>query len=151
MGIGSGGDADGAYYRLAAWWCWRYGATGMHFWSLTDTGVSSSWNAYVAERNSYAPMFLSEDSVTAGKHLEAQREGVEDYEYFAMLDRAVREASARGLTGPEVEEARRLLESLPTRVSDAAFSRRTEWLDESVDRTLADEARIRVLKALTAL
>ena len=105
----------------------------------------------MAERNSYAPMFLSEDSVTAGKHLEAQREGVEDYEYFAMLDRAVREASERGLTGPEVEEARRLLESLPTSVSDAAFSRRTEWLDESVDRTLADEARVRVLKALTAL
>ena len=140
-----------AYYRLAAWWCWRYGATGMHFWSLTDTGGASSWNEYVAERNSYAPMFLSEDSVTAGKHLEAQREGVEDYEYFAMLDRAVREASARGPTGPEVEEARRLLESLPTRVSDAAFSRRTQWLDESVDRTLADEARVRVLKALTAL
>lgn len=58
---------------------------------------------------------------------------------------------AQGPTGPEVEEARRLLESLPTRVSDAAFSRRTQWLDESVDRTLADEARVRVLKALTAL
>ena len=123
----------------------------MTFWSLTDTGGASSWNEYVATRPSYAPMFLAEDSVTAGKHLEAQREGVEDYEYFAMLDRAIREASAQGVTGREVEEARQLLESLPASVSEAAFSRRTKWLDETVDRTLADEARIRVLAALTAL
>ena len=140
-----------AYYRLAAWWSWRHGATGMHFWSLTDTGGGSSWNEYLTPRNSYAPMFLDEDSVTAGKHLEAQREGVEDYEYFVMLDRAVREASAQGVTGPEVEEARQLLGSLPASVGEAAFSYRTKWLDEKVDRTLADKARIRVLAALTAL
>ena len=41
--------------------------------------------------------------MTAGKHLEAAREGVEDYEYFAMLDRAIRKASAQGRTGPAVE------------------------------------------------
>ncbi len=140
-----------AYYRLTAWWCWRYGATGMTFWSLTDTGGASSWNEYLATRPTYAPMFLTEDSVTAGKHLEAQREGVEDYEYFVMLDRAIREASAHGATGPAVEEARQLLESLPASVSDAAFSRRTKWLDQTVDRTLADDARIQVLAALTAL
>ena len=58
--------------------------------------------------------------MTAGKHLEAAREGVQDYEYFAMLDRAIRKASAQGRTGPEVEEARRLLESLPASVCDAA-------------------------------
>ena len=140
-----------AYYRLAAWWSWRHGATGMHFWSLTDTGGGSSWNEYLTPRNSYAPMFLDEDSVTAGKHLEAQREGVEDYEYFVMLDRAVREASAEGVTGPEVEEARQLLGSLPASVGEAAFSYRTSWLDENMDRTLADKARIEVLAALTAL
>ena len=141
-----------AYYRLAAWWCWRHGATGMNFWSLTDTGGASSWNEYLlTTRNSYAPMFLTEDSVTAGKHLEAQREGVEDYEYFVMLDRAIRESDAQGASGPEVGEARQLLESLPASVSKAAFSQRTQWLDETVDRTLADAARVQVLAALTKL
>ena len=99
--------------------------------------------------------------MTAGKHLEAAREGVEDYEYFAMLDRAIRKASAQGRTGPAVEEARRLLENLPASVCDAAGHGGGmtsdqplggfHWLNDKVDRTLADEARIQVLAALTAL
>ena len=132
--------------RLTAWTSWRYGATAMHFWSMGDTGGASSWNEYLASRDSYAPMFIAEDSVTAGKQLEAVREGVQDYEYFAMLDRAIWEAEQGS---PAVEEARRLLERLPASVLKAA-GQETHWLSES-DRTLADEARIRVLAALTAL
>ena len=65
------------------------------------------------------------------------------------------------MTGPEVEEARRLLESLPTSVLEAGghvdgFDDNQplggfHWLNENVDRTLADEARIQVLAALTKL
>ena len=40
-----------------------------------------------------------------------------------MLDREIRKASARGMTGPVVEEARRLLENLPARVLDARARR----------------------------
>jgi hypothetical protein len=76
---------------------------------------------------------------------------VEDYEYFVMLDRAIREASAQGATGPDVAEARQLLESVPASVCEAAFSETTWWLDETMDRTLADGARIRVLAALMKL
>ena len=82
---------------------------------------------------------------------------MQDYEYFAMLDRAIQKASAQGRTGPEVEEARRLLEGLPARVCDAAGHGDAigpggfHWLNEKVDRTLADEARIQVLETLTAL
>ncbi len=135
--------------RLTAWTCWRYGATGMHFWSFGDTGGGSSWNEYPASKDSYAPLFLDEGSVTAGKQLEAVREGVEDYEYFAMLDGEIRKAAEQGVAGPEVEEARRLLEELPAGVLDAA-GLETHWLSR-IDRTLADEARIQVLQALTEL
>ena len=135
-----------------AWMSWRYGASAIYCWSLTDTGGASSWNEYVAIRDTYAPLFISEDSVTAGKHLEAAREGVEDYEYFVMLDRAIREAHAQGANGPEVEEARQLLESLPVRVCDAVDQKVfPNWLRENVDRTLADKARIQILTALTSL
>ena len=147
--------------RLNAWSCWHYGANAFYMWSLTDTGHASSWNEYLTIKDAYSPIFIDEDSVTAGKHLEAAREGVEDYEYFAMLDRAIREASAQGMTGPEVEEARQLLESLPTRVLEAGGHvdglyddqplSGFHWRNEKVDRTLADEARIQVLAALTAL
>ena len=147
--------------RLMAWTSWRYGATAIYMWSLTDTGGASSWNEYLTFKTPYSPLFIDEDSVTAGKHLEAAREGVQDYEYFAMLDRAIRKASAQGRTGLEVEAARRLLESLPARVCDAAGHGDAtgpnqplggfHWLNETVDRTLADEARIQVLETLTAL
>ena len=133
----------------------------MYMWSLTDTGGASSWNEYLTFKDAYSPLFIDEDSVTAGKHLEAAREGVQDYEYFAMLDRAIQKASTQGRTGPEVEEARRLLESLPASVLEAAghgggidsdqLLGGFHWLNEKVDRTLADEARIQVLAALTEL
>ena len=135
--------------RLTAWTSWRYGARAMHFWSLADTGGESSWNEYLASSDSYAPLFIAENSVTAGKQLEAVREGVQDYEYFAMLERAIRKAAAQGMTDQQVEEARRLLESLPASVLEAA-GQEPHWLSQ-IDRTLADEARIRVLAALTAL
>ena len=147
--------------RIMAWTCWRYEAEAFYLWSLTDTGHASSWNEYLTIKSAYSPIFIDEDSVTAGKHLEAAREGVQDYEYFAMLDRAIQEASARGITGPELENARRLLESLPATVCDAAGHREKtgdegswtgfRWSNENVDRTLADKARIQVLAALTEL
>ena len=128
--------------RIMAWTCWRYGATAFYLWSLTDTGHASSWNEYLTIKNAYSPIFIDEDSVTAGKHLEAAREGVEDYEYFAMLDRAIREASARGITGPELEEARRLLESLPASVCDAAGHRGRARRRPAVERLpLAERER----------
>ncbi len=147
--------------RLMAWTSWRYGAEAIYMWSFGDTAGASSWNEYLALKSAYAPLFIDKDSITAGKHLEAAREGIEDYEYFAMLDRAIQQASGEGMTGPEVEEARRLLESLPASVCDAAGHRDgldddhpfggMHWLNENVDRTLADEARIQVLAALTKL
>ena len=143
--------------RLMPWTCWRYGAEAIHLWSFGDTGGASSWNEYVTAGSPYTPIFLDEASVTAGKHLEAVREGIQDYEYFAMLDRAIQKASAQGITGPELENARRLLETLPTRVCDAGGhgddieNDDFHWLNENVDRTLADAGRIQVLVALTEL
>ena len=138
------------YYRMAAWTCWRYGATGMYFWSLTDRSGTSSWNEYLAAGRAYAPFFIAPDAVTAGKHLEAQREGVEDFEYLVMLDRAIREAEEQGKNGRELDKARQLLKRLPPTVSDVATVMGNRW-SETKDRTLADKARIQILEALTAL
>ncbi len=143
--------------RLMPWTCWRYGAEAIHMWSFGDTGGASSWNEYVTTRLPYTPIFIDEVSVTAGKHLVATREGIQDYEYFVMLDRAIKEASARGVAGPELENARRLLETLPARVCEAGGhgddidNDDFYWQNENVDRTQADKARVQVLAALTKL
>ena len=146
--------------RLMAWTSWRYGAEAIYMWAFGDTGGASSWNEYLAFKSSFAPLFIARDSITAGKHLEAAREGIQDYEYFVMLDRVIKDASARGITGPELDEARRLLETLPASVCEAGGHSDEldddkplggfHWLTD-LDRTLADRARIQVLVALVEL
>jgi hypothetical protein len=118
------------YCRLQAWTCWQYGATASYFWAFGDDGGGTSWNEYGAVRTAYTPVFLDGTSVTAGKHMEAIRESV---------DQAV------------VERAERLLEEAPGRVcagyeADAGF-----WWKAECDRTVADAVRREILEMLVAL
>ena len=83
-----------AYYRLQAWLCWKYGATGSSFWSFCD---------------SYTLLFLDANSVTPGKQMEAIREGVEDYEYLVMLKDAITKAEKRGVNSKPLDLAKILL------------------------------------------
>ncbi len=80
-------------HRLHAWWCWRYGAAAEYFWAFGDCGGGSCWNEYALAHDRYSPLFIDASSVTDGKHMEAIREGVEDYEYLVMLQRSVTEKS----------------------------------------------------------
>ena len=139
-----------AYHRLQAWSCWRYDAKATYFWALGDTGGGTSWNEYAAAGTDYTPYFLGPDSATPGKHMEACREGVEDFEYLVMLRDAIAEAEKNGVSGPVLEEARTLLADAPNRVLDSGTSGSLMW-DSDVDRTVADEVRHAILDALVAL
>ncbi|HIE52780.1 MAG TPA: hypothetical protein EYP85_13580, partial [Armatimonadetes bacterium] len=98
-----------SYHRLQHWTCWQYGAKGSGFWAFGDSGGGSSWNEYACPRVTYTPLFLDATSVTAGKHLEAVREGVEDYEYLVMLQQQIAEWERRGWRGERLERAKKLL------------------------------------------
>ncbi len=137
------------YYRLQGWDCWRYGATASYFWAFGDGGGASSWNEYLLPRSAYTPLFLDATTVTPGKQMEACREGLEDYEYLAMLQDAVNGAAARGVTGGPIDEAKKLLAELPEQVAskDAVIL----WFSGSTDRSLADAARVKILDCLAAL
>lgn len=139
------------YFRLQAWDCWRYGATATHFWAFGDNSGVSSWNEYAAPRNMYTPLFLDAKSVTPGKHMEAIRESIEDYEYLVMLERAIADAEARNAPPEVIAQARRTLESWPDRVCNAGASLMFLWAAEGADRTLADQARVAVLESLALL
>jgi len=139
------------YVRLQAWECWRYGAVGSYFWAFSDGGGASSWNEYALQGNSYTPVFLDATSVTAGKHMEACRESVEDYEYLVMLKKAVDEAAGRGVSGEVVQRAQSLLNEGPACVCDAKQPASYRWHRDEVDRSLADQVRVEILETLTAL
>jgi hypothetical protein len=139
-----------AYYRLQAWQCWQEGATGSFFWAFGDNSGASSWNEYFATSGPYAPLFLDDATVTAGKQMEAIRESVEDYEYFVMLRAAVARAKSAGRTDAAVTEAETLLTDGARSVLAAEGVNKLRW-DDPKDRTLADAVRVQILEAMTAL
>ncbi len=139
-----------AYYRLQAWQCWRDGATGTFFWAFGDNSGASSWNEYLARSGPYTPLFLDETHVAPAKQMEAIRESVQDYETLLLLKRAVERAEQSGRNGPEVREARRVLQSAAAEVLDAEGASGLPWHDAK-DRSIADAVRARVLQALSSL
>ncbi len=139
-----------AYHRLQAWECFRYGGVFEGFWAFGDTGGGSSWNEYTTPGTSFAPQFLGPDGCTTSKHMEAIREGRQDYEYFVILRDAVDQAAQRGAQGAALDTARKLLADGPAAVTDAAGVTDIQWL-AAKDRSLADQVRLEVLAAIEAL
>jgi hypothetical protein len=140
-----------AYHRLQAWFAWKHGAQGEGFWAFGDSNGASSWNEYLATVGAYTPLFLDRHTVTPGKHMEAVREGVEDFEYLRMLDARVREIEARGGKPEGLAEAKRLLAEGPDRVTAPMTSSRMGFWREAKDRSAADRVRGEVLEALARL
>ncbi len=93
-----------AYCRLQAWDCWKYRADATYFWAFADGAGTSSWNEYLCPRNTYTPLFIDETSVYSGKHLEAMREGIEDYEYFVILSKALKDSPCNEQTKKQIEK-----------------------------------------------
>jgi hypothetical protein len=139
------------YYRVQAWQCWRYGATATYFWAFGDGAGGSSWNEYLLPRATFTPVFLDATSVTGGKHLEAAREGVEDYEYLAMLQEAMRAAQAKCISDPNIARAQHLLDEAPEQVCASDSGQNYNWSNDAVDRGAADKIRIEILETLAAL
>jgi hypothetical protein len=139
-----------AYYRLQAWECFREGATASFFWALGDNGGASSYNEYLAKAGPYTPLFIDETSVVAGKHMEAIRESVEDYETLAMLRDAAEAARAVGRDDGPLRKAELLLDGAAGEVLDAPGTAGLLWHDAK-DRSIADSVRVKVLEALVSL
>jgi hypothetical protein len=139
-----------SYYRLQAWACWEYGAKSSYFWAFGDAGGGSSWNEFSARGPNYVPFFLDATSVTPAKQMEALREGVEDYEYLAMLKDKIAKAEQLGVNGVAVKHAKDLLNEAPLRVFNQPGATTFKWADEK-DRTIADRVRIEILDAITDL
>ncbi|MCX7010564.1 MAG: hypothetical protein NTY53_25525, partial [Kiritimatiellaeota bacterium] len=140
-----------AYHRLQAWTCWQQGAQSSSFWAFGDSGGGSSWNEYAQLRSSsYTPLFLDATGATAGKHMEAIRESVEDFEYFVMLRDRIATAEKAGQKTPALDRARQLLATAADRVLNAPDASKLSW-SAPKDRSLADTVRMELLEALASL
>jgi len=132
-----------AFYRLAAWQAFRDDAVGLGFWAFGDLGgARSSWNEYLQSTQSYAPAFLGVDDATDSIHWQAVREGIEDYEYLAMLRDAVGKTK-----NPELKaQGEALIASAPSKVLGENLTA-YNW-DQINDRSVADVYRLQALNLL---
>jgi hypothetical protein len=138
-----------AYYELSFWLAFREGAEGVGFWSFADAGA---WNESASPTLVHTPEYLAPDGVTDSKQMMAIVEGVEDFEYLRLLrDRLGRRDSSD--VGGVVREGARLLSIAPDTVLAPVVSSanlKFEWATPR-DRSLADQVRTEVLRALEAL
>ena len=132
-----------AYHRLQAWSCFNAGAEGTFFWAFGSTGGGDSWNEYASQSMCYTPLFLGVDSATPGKHMEAIRESVADFEYLAMLRDRVAWLEKRQPAHEFLPEAKVLLANAADRVLSAEGATEMQWQTEK-DRSVADRVRVEI-------
>ena len=141
------------YHLLQAWHCRQNNAVGMGFWNYWDyykTPMASAWNEVVASDVSFGMVYTDKDSVTSGKHWEAVREGVEDYEYLDILRDRIEEVKKSGQESDVIREAEAFLRDAPERVAGDYDKGKMSWSIEK-DRTMADTARLQILRLLQKL
>ena len=138
------------YHRAQAWLAFQLGAQGSFYWALgCGGGIGDSWRAYAQSGIEYSPYFVGPDSVLDGKHSEAVREGVQDYEALCMLRDLIDQARAAGRDAPWVREAERVLSA---GVAEAVAAVQPEHLYWHVakERGTMDCVRLQVLDLLEA-
>ena len=139
-----------SYHRLQAWTCFQMGAESTFFWAFGDNGGGDSWNEYVSKRTSFTPLFLGRDSVTPGKHMEAIRESVEDFEYLSMLRDRIAAVENRQPIHALLTQAKKLLAGAADRVLLAEDASELEWRAPK-DRSVADLVRVEIGEMLEKL
>ncbi|MEI6502994.1 MAG: hypothetical protein WCP21_18450 [Armatimonadota bacterium] len=140
-----------AYHRGQFWSAIKYHAKGSFYWAFCDEGGSgSSWSPYEATGNGFIPMFIGPEGTTDGKHMEAIREGAEDYEYFQRLTAKVMELERMGVQSPLLAEAKVFVENAPDEALADALGPDLGW-NQPRDRGRMDRARVQALDLLVKL
>lgn len=140
-----------SYHRMQHWFCWKYQACGSGFWALGDSNGASSWNEYLSKLGAYTPLFLDKESVTGGKHMEAIREGIEDYEYLRMLRDKIAELEEKRVKSKAVDSAKILLDTAADRVTSCMLKPDMIYWGQAKDRSIADAVRLEMLEMLAEL
>ena len=129
-----------AYYKSSFWRAYSIGATGVGFWSFSDTGGGESSDDF-ADRAAvdYVPYYLDRDSVARGKHMEALSEGARDYEYLRLLALVADKSSAPD----QRREASELMKQAMSAVLSSAGTFNGPWTSAR-NRSVAEAWRFRI-------
>jgi len=137
-------DYTALEHRLIGWYCWKYGAKGFLYWGINEwesnripwSGLSQiddairvgkrwpevPWNAWTyLDCNGEAQYVYPgpDGEFWSSVRLEILRDSFEDYDYFAILGRAISRLQAANLPGTEAlrHRAERLLDFGPPIIS----------------------------------
>ena len=105
-------DYPGADHRVLFWQLWRYRVTGFLYWCVNYWKVNP-WEetmTYPGGNGDGSLLYPGDTGPVNSIRWELTRDGIEDYDYLALLSRLVREAERQGLKSPAIERARRLLD-----------------------------------------
>ena len=139
------------YHRAQKWRAFEIGAKGSFYWALgCGGGQGDSWNAYIQPGTEYSPYFVSQTTVMDGKHSEAIREGVQDYEYLVMLQDRIAQLKQAGKGGAALAKAELLLAEAPGRALASTLPGSLDW-KRPKNRSLMDQVRVEILQALAEL
>jgi hypothetical protein len=141
-----------SYHRAQFWLALRYGAKGSLYWAFGDEGgAPSSFNAYSSPGHMFSPLFIDAKlGIVDGKHMQAIREGSEDYSYFQILRARVDSLEKLGVESSVLKSAKKLLIEGPERVSqDITVPNISWWIPK--DRNTMDKVRLDVLMMLEKL
>jgi hypothetical protein len=138
------------YHRAQAWLAFQMGAEGSFYWAFgCGGGIGDSWHAYAQAYSEFSPYFVSPESVMEGKHSEAIREGVQDYEYLSMLREKACKVKAAGGDAGWLTRAEALLKDGVAEALQPVASTNQTWQVEK-DRSAMDAVRLRALDLLEA-
>lgn len=73
------------HYRSISWRAWQLGASGVGFWSYSNTGGTSAWDDLDGRMPDWAVVYEG-DPLISSRRWEAFREGVEDFLLLRYLD-----------------------------------------------------------------
>jgi len=136
------------YHRAQAWLAFQLGAKGSFYWAFgCGGGIGDSWRAYAQSGVEYSPYFVGQERVLDGKHSEAVREGVQDYEALCMLRERVGQARDAGRDAPWVREAERVLSAGVAEAVAAVKPENIYW-HVAKERDAMDRVRLQVLDLL---
>jgi len=125
-------------YRLMGWKTWRRGFGGCTYWTIFEAS-GSPWDDFDSTVSDAASVYRGLDGPIPSRRWEAFREGLEDWCYLDLLRRRIDEAGE----GPEVDEARRILDDAPTRVMRSADTRTIEIWRRRLAEAIVDLGRDR--------
>jgi|GEM_PF-661917 len=106
-------DYPSIAYRVLPWMCWKYGIKGLLYWCVdywTTNPYEQPMNREPGHNGNGSLYYPGPRGPVPSIRLEVLRDGMEDYEYLALLAEAVRKAESSGQANAElIAEAKQVL------------------------------------------